>query len=133
MTLRDYKHFSQHGGVTIKMIPPEQESDEIIDQLSLFIGNKFDSVKGVIEAIKTNMKSGKSFSLNLRNASQPVIDDILHLCMSLYNAALITAYHYQNSTIYQLHITPSNNPRALHFFSGQWLERFIKKSSSFNS
>lgn len=113
-------------GVTIKMIPPEQESDEIIDQLSLFIGNKFESVKGVIEAIKTNMKSGKSFSLNLRNASQPVIDDILHLCMSLYNAALITAYHYQNSTIYQLHITPSNNPRALHFFSGQWLERFVK-------
>lgn len=44
------------------MIPPEQESDEIIDQLSLFIGNKFESVKGVIEAIKTNMKSGKSFS-----------------------------------------------------------------------
>lgn len=121
--LRD---FLTSRGISIKTIPPEQESDETLDKIALFIGNRLESVKGVLDSIRANMNAGRPFSLSLRNESQQTVADTTNLCTNLYNIAFLTAYRYQKSPAYQLYATPSTSPKALNFFSGQWLERFVK-------
>lgn len=118
--------FLSSKGISIKNIPPEQESDQVLDKIALFIGNKFGSVRMVLDAIKANMNFGKPFHLNLRNEPQKLIADITQLCTILHNVAFLTSYHYHKSPSFQLYATPSTSPRALNFFSGQWLERFVK-------
>lgn len=118
--------FLTSRGISIKTISPEQESDEILDKMALFIGNRLESVKGLLDSIKTNMNDGRPFSLNLRNESQQTVADTTNLCTNLYNIAFLTAYRYQKSPAFQLYATPSTSPRALNFYSGQWLERFVK-------
>ncbi len=120
------KDFLASRGISIKTIPPERESDETLDKIALFIGNRLESVKGVLDYIKANMNTGRSFSVNLRNKSQQAISDTTNLCTNLYNIAFLTEYRYQKSPYYQLYATPSTSPRALNFYSGQWLERFVK-------
>lgn len=113
-------------GISIKTIPQEQESDDVLDKIAVFIGDRFASVQVLLDAIKTNMNAGKTFSLNLKNASQQAISDITQLCTTLHNIAFLTNYRYQKSPAYQLYATPSTSPNALNFYSGQWLERFVK-------
>ncbi len=120
------RNFLTSRGISIKTIHPEQESDETLDKIALFIGNRFESVKRVLDSIKANMNVGRPFSLNLRNESQQTVADTTNLCTNLYNIAFLTAYRYQKSPAYQLYATPSTSPRALNFYSGQWLERFVK-------
>jgi len=120
------RNFLASRGISIKTIPHEQESDETLDKIALFIGNRLESVKSVLDSIKANMNVGRPFSLNLRNESQQTVADTTNLCTNLYNIAFLTAYYYQKSPAYQLYATPSTSPRALNFYSGQWLERFIK-------
>ena len=120
------RNFLASRGISIKTIHPEQESDETLDKIALFIGNRFESVKRVLDSIKANMNVGRPFSLNLRNESQQTVADTTNLCTNLYNIAFLTAYRYQKSPAYQLYATPSTSPRALNFYSGQWLERFVK-------
>lgn len=72
------------------------------------------------------MNTGRSFNLNLRNESQQTVADTTNLCTNLHKLAFLTEYHYQKSPAFQLHATPSTIPRALNFYSGQWLERFVK-------
>ena len=120
------QNFLSSRGISIKTIPPGQESDETLDRIALFIGSRLEAVKGVLDSIKANMSTGRAFSLNLRNESQQSRSDATNLCTNLYNLAFLTAYHYQKSPTYQLYATPSTAPRAQNFFSGQWLERFVK-------
>ena len=98
----------------------------LLDKIALFIGNRLESVNDVLDSIKANMSAGRPFSLNLRNSSQQAVSDITGLCTKLYNIAFLTAYRYKRSPYYQLKATSSISPHALNFFSGQWLERFIK-------
>ena len=120
------QNFLSSRGISIKTIPPDQESDETLDKIALFIGSRLESVKGVLDSIKANMNAGRAFSLNLRNESQQAVADTTNLCTNLYNLAFLTAYRYQKSPAYQLYATPSTAHRALNFYSGQWLERFVK-------
>ena len=120
------REFLTARGISIKTIPPEQESDETLDKVALFIGNRLESVKGVLDSIRANMNAGRPFSLSLRNEPQQTVADTTNLCTNLYNIAFLTAYRYQKSPVYQLYATPSTSPKALNFFSGQWLERFVK-------
>ncbi len=118
--------FLANRGITIKTIAPEQESDEILDKLAVFIGSRFSSVKSVLDIIKSNMNAGKPFKLSIKDLSQTAIADCTLLCTNLYSIALLTSYFYQKSPIYLIHAIPNTSPKALNFFSGQWLERFVK-------
>ena len=120
------RRFLASRGISIKTLSSEQESDETLDKIALFLGNRLESVAAVLDSIKANMNAGRAFTLSLRNESQQTVADTTNLCTSLYNIAFLTAYRYQKSPTYQLYATPSTSPRALNFYSGQWLERFVK-------
>jgi len=120
------KEFLAVRNITLKSLQAESASDEILDKLALFIGKRFETVRTILDLIKSNMNSGIGFGLNLKNMSQQSVADITNLCTNLYSIAFLTAYRYQKSPSFQLYATPSTSPRALNFFSGQWLERFVK-------
>ncbi len=120
------QHFLSSRGITIKSIPPKQEIDETLDKIAVFMGNKLDSIKGVLEHIKKTMSTGRSFTINFKNEPQQTIADTTNLCTNLYKIAFLTTYRYQKSPAYILFAVPSTMPRALNFYSGQWLERFVK-------
>lgn len=118
--------FLASRNIAIKTLPAEQESDETLDKLAVMIGDKLESVSLLLDAIKANMSAGRAFSLHLKDLPQQSIADITNLSSNLYAIAFLTAYRYYKSPAYQLNATPSTAPKAQNFFSGQWLERFVK-------
>lgn len=114
-------------GIGIKHIPPEREYDEVLDRLALFIGNRYDTVRRVYDAIKGSMNTGRLVRLDLRNAAQREIADTCQLCTQLHEIAFLEEYKYFRSPRFELLAKPSRNPKALNFFSGQWLERYAHK------
>lgn len=111
--------------IAVKNILGGHENNETLDRIALFIGTRYNSVKLILDTIKANMSAGRPFTLSLRNEPQQVIADTTQLCNTLYNIAFLTEYRYQKSPTRQLYATPSTSPRALNFYAGQWLERYV--------
>ena len=112
--------------VSIKYIPPEKEADEILDKISIFMGNRYSLIKPFYEQIKYNMNSGGSFRMDLRNKTQEEVSTICQLATMLHEIAFLEEYNYLKSPRFLLFARPSRIPKALNFFSGKWLESFVK-------
>lgn len=122
----DIENFLLQKGIIIKTRKNEDSSDEILDRISLFMGSRYSLIKKVYEPIKRVLNKGKSIELNLKNSTQLAISSICHLCSSLHEIAFLEEYKYSKSPNYQLYLKPSSQPKVINFFTGQWLERFIK-------
>ncbi|MCS6886388.1 MAG: hypothetical protein RMM17_06780 [Acidobacteriota bacterium] len=118
--------FLEARGFQIKTIPPEQEGDSTLDRIATFMGERFGSIAELLDNIKSCMNQGSSFTLNLKNYKPQAISDVTNLCVTLYNIAFLTEYNYKNSPLFTLYAVPSTSPKALNFFAGKWLERYIK-------
>jgi hypothetical protein len=112
--------------VIIKYIPPEEEADEILDKISIFMGNRYSLIKPFYEQIKYNMNSGGSIRMDLRNKTQEEVSAICQLATMLHEIAFLEEYNYLKSPRFLLFARPSRIPKALNFFSGKWLENFVK-------
>lgn len=112
--------------IKLKTYKIEEEIDNVLDNIALFIGNKYDKIKKVYNLIKANLVSGNSFKLDLKNATQEEITYSCQLCHSLHEIAFLSEYKYFKSPQYLLYARPNRIPTAINFLSGQWLERFVK-------
>jgi len=112
--------------VSIKYIPSEEEADEILDKISIFMGNRYSLIKPFYEQIKYNMNSGGSIRMDLRNKTQEEVSTICQLATMLHEIAFLEEYNYLKSPRFLLFARPSRIPKALNFFSGKWLESFVK-------
>jgi hypothetical protein len=112
-------------GIKIKTLPEKNESDHIINQLSVFLGDRYDSLKILYGKIKRNMQRGGSFFLDLKNEPQKVIADMTQFSTNLHRIAFLEQYSYQKSPHFMLRAKTTDLPKAQNFFSGQWLERFV--------
>lgn len=119
--------FLSSRNIIVKRVPPAQEIDATLDGIANFMGNNYASIRHILPSIKRHMNEGKSFSMSLKKFPQKVVSDITNLCDRLNKIAFFTHYRYVPSPAYALQATPSTAPKALNFYSGQWLERFIKK------
>lgn len=115
--------------IEIKYIPPEDEADEILDNISIFMGNRFNLIKPFLEQLKAQMNLGGTIKMNLKNKSQEEISSICQLCTRLYEIAFLEEYTYLKSPRYLLFARPNRIPKVLNFFSGEWLERFIRSQA----
>jgi hypothetical protein len=122
----ELQDFLKTRGIQIKSIPPRQECDDILDRLAMFMGNRYSSIEKLYARIKSNMDRGYSFTINLKNLPQEQIANICQLATRLHDLTFLEEYRYQKSPHFILSAKPSRNPKALSFFSGQWLERFVK-------
>jgi len=118
------KNFLESKGINIKRMPPESEADEVINDLSNFLGRDYNSLSELLAVIKKKMQQGQPFSLSLRNYTQDDISKTCQFCKKLHQVAFLEEYRYFKSPRFLITAKPSRLPKAINFFSGQWLERF---------
>ncbi|MBM3737372.1 MAG: hypothetical protein FJW39_16445 [Acidobacteria bacterium] len=113
-------------GVKVRTVPPEIAENDLLDKLALFMGSKLDSIRRVYDLIRSNMSDARPIRLSLAGEPQLTVAATTNFCTNAYKLAYLTNYRYQKAPAFQLYLTPSNDPKALNFFSGQWLERFVR-------
>lgn len=110
--------------IQIKVIPPEDAADDIIDSLSLFLGERYEALSGLLTKIKRAMQSGMPITESLKNRAQQDVASIRQFCTRLHEVAFLEQYwHSRSQNLIKAKITTL--PKAQRFFDGQWLERFI--------
>jgi hypothetical protein len=112
-------------GIRITQVPAEDSADKVIDSLSLYLGEHYDALSGLLDKIKRAMQNGLPIMESLKNRSQHDINSACQFCTRLHEVAFLEQYQYFRSPTYLIKAKPSTLPRAQRFFSGQWLERFL--------
>ncbi len=117
--------FLESRGIRIKVVPPEDAADQIIDSLSLYLGERYDALSVILAKIKRAMQSGMSITESLKGRSQHDISSACQFCTRLHEVAFLEQYQYFRSPTYLIKAKTTSLPKAQRFFGGQWLERFI--------
>ncbi|MFN3362258.1 MAG: hypothetical protein ACK421_12675 [Pseudanabaenaceae cyanobacterium] len=122
--------FLGRRNIAIKHIPPinhtTTDKDIVLDDIALFMGDKYPAIQKLYDRIKSSMNLGHSVCLNLQNEPQAHISAMCQMSQFLYEIAFLEEYRYQKSPKYILSVKPSRIPEALNFFAGRWLERYMK-------
>lgn len=122
----EIEEFLNSKNIKIKSIKDEDEEDEILDKIALFMGNRYSHIKNLYQHIKRTLNTGKSFTLNLKNYKQEEIASITQLCNNLHEIAFLEEYKYHKSPQYILNAKVNRIPKAINFLTGGWLEHYIK-------
>jgi hypothetical protein len=117
--------FLNSKGILIKVLQPEDPSDQIIDSLSIFLGERYNALSSVLLKIKRAMQMGLPITESLKDCSQVDVSSVCQFCTRLHEIAFLEQYQYQRSPTYLIRAKTTTLPRAQRFFGGQWLERFI--------
>jgi len=117
--------FLDSKGIQIRQVPAEDSADQVIDSLSLYLGEHYDALSGLLGKIKRAMQNGLPIMESLKNRSQQDINSACQFCTRLHEVAFLEQYQYFRSPTYLIKAKPTTLPRAQRFFSGQWLERFL--------
>jgi len=117
--------FLADRGIRIKTIPEVDAADEIIDSLSLFLGERYDALSSLLAKIKRAMQTGRAITESLKGRSQEEMSSACQFCNRLYQIAFLEQYRYFRSPTYLIKAKTTTLPKAQRFFGGQWLERFI--------
>ena len=89
------------------------------------MGSQYSLIKRFYGMIKSNMNSGNSFSIDLRDESQQVISTTCQVATELYKIGFLEEYRYSRAPKCLL-ARASRSSEALNFLSGNWLERYVR-------
>lgn len=106
-------------------VPPADPADAVIDSLSLFLGERYEALSGILAKIKRAMPEGLTISESLRDRPQQDVSSACQFCTRLHEVAFLEQYHYLRSPTYLITAKTTTLPRAQRFFGGQWLERYV--------
>jgi len=112
-------------GIRIKVRPADDAADHVIDSLSLYLGERYDALSGLLGKIKRAMQNGAPISESLKGRPQQDVNSACQFCTLLHDVAFLEQYQYLRSPTYLIKAKTTTLPKAQRFFSGQWLERFI--------
>lgn len=118
--------FLADKNIQVKTFQTDEEIDDVLDNIALFMGNRYNRIKKVYNAIKSKLNTGTGFRIDLKNATQEEVSYSCQLCNSLHQIAFLSDYKYFKSPQFVINGRPNRIPTAINFFTGQWLERFIK-------
>jgi|LDZT01.1.fsa_nt_gi hypothetical protein len=118
--------FLADKNIQVKTFQINEEIDDVLDNIALFMGNRYNRIKKVYNTIKSKLNTGTTFRLDLKNATQEEVSYSCQLCNSLHQIAFLSEYKYFKSPQFVINGRPNRIPTAIKFFTGQWLERFIK-------
>ncbi len=116
--------FFARNGMVVNSTSSEQKIDPKLQTIANLMGNHYQVIKKLHESIKINLSSGKEFTLELNDDSGQKIGTITQLCSQLHQLKFLEEYHYEKRI---LKAKPSQNPKAINFLSGQWLELYLRK------
>lgn len=117
--------FLDKRGIRIKTVPPADPADAVIDSLSLFLGERYEALSGILAKIKRAMQAGLRITESLRGRPQQDVSSVCQFCTRLHELAFLEQYQYLRSPAYLIRAKTTTLPAAQRFFAGQWLERFI--------
>jgi hypothetical protein len=123
----EIEEFLRTRNIQIKTLPPEQESNEVLSGIAIFMGNRYSLIQKFHERMKSSINNGIAFTINLRDDSQEKVSSICQLATRLHEIAFLEEYRYQKSPAFILRARPSKNSKVNRFISGQWLELFVKE------
>jgi hypothetical protein len=117
--------FLASKGIVIKVKKAKDAADAIIDNLSLFLGERYHALQNILMKIKRSMQTGALITENISRLPQEDISSVCQFCSRLHEIAFLEEYEYLRSPRYLIHAKTTMLPKAQMFFSGQWLERFV--------
>lgn len=118
--------FLRARGISIRTVPTRTPADDPLDSTAVFLGERYAALRPVLSEIKRTMAQGKSWSHSLKGRPSEAISSSCQFCSTLHDLALLTSYTYHRSPRFVLHATTSSAPMAQNFFSGGWLERYVR-------
>lgn len=104
----------------------EFEFDETLDNIALYMGDKFQSLKKTVDALKKSSSGLYPIKLYLKDGSTDEISFSCQLFSNLFKLALLSDYKYLKSASILTATVNRDNSHAINFFNGFWLERYIK-------
>jgi hypothetical protein len=117
--------FLNSRGIQIKARPADDAADQVIDSLSLYLGERYDALSGLLGKIKRAMQTGMPITESLKGRPQQDVSSACQFCTRLHEVAFLEQYQYFRSPTYIIKAKTTTLPKAQRFFGGQWLERFI--------
>ncbi|MBC7251281.1 MAG: hypothetical protein H5T62_13460 [Anaerolineae bacterium] len=110
--------------ITVKNYKQEETADAVFDQLAVFLGERFASLKRLHDQIRRHLSTGGSFTLNLESSGPEEIANTTQFCTWLHQYAFLSSYRYNrySKTIYA---APQRIGKVINFFTGGWFERFV--------
>jgi len=111
--------------IQIKSRPPSDPADEVIDSLSLYLGEHYDALASLLRKIKRAMQTGARITECLKGRTQQEVGAVCQFCTRLQEVAFLEQYQYFKSPDFRICAKTTTLPRAQRFFGGQWLERYI--------
>lgn len=118
----------EEKGISVKTYVDREEENTSLDNISKFMGTRYNDIKKVYETMKRFLNRPHGFTLDLKNSTQNEITASCQLCTDLYNIAFLSDYRYDKSPKFFIHVTPNKIPIAINFLTGHWLEIFIRKT-----
>lgn len=110
--------------ITVRSYKQYDGTDNILNELSLFLGERFRTLANLHNVIRKSLSSGIGFSLNLSSKSPIEIANATQFCSKLSHYALLATYRYNRYTK-TIHAAPQRNGKVINFFNGGWFERYI--------
>jgi hypothetical protein len=111
-------------GIAVRNYREQSAADTILDQVAVFLGERFERLSRVHDSIRRSLSTGSSFTLNLSGVSQAEIADTTQFCTMLKSYALLSSYKYDKHTK-TIYAVPQRIGRVINFFTGGWFERFV--------
>ncbi|MFS8970560.1 hypothetical protein [Synechococcus sp. 'PEA 65AY6A-5F PE A'] len=106
-----------------------EKKEEKLDRIADLMGRKYSLIKRFYGMIKSNMNSGDSFSINLRDEPKQVIGTTCQVATELRQIEFLEEYRYYKASK-RLEARASRSPEAQNFLSGNWLERYVRNRLS---
>lgn len=101
--------------IQVKNFQTDEETDDVLDNIALFMGNRYNKIKKVYNSIKSRLNLGASFRLDLKNATQEEVSYSCQLCNSLHQIAFLSEYKYFKTPQFIIYAKPNGIPVAINF------------------
>lgn len=120
------EEFLEKRGICIKFVPKiNSEINDVLYNLSSFIGNNYSKISSVYKAIKSKLSTGESVRIDMRNFTQEEITYSCQFCHNLYELTFLNYYKYLKSPKFQIIAAPNRIPLVINFLTGHWLESYV--------
>lgn len=117
-------------GLKIKSFAVVEENPSTLNKLALLMGKHYQYIRPVYKQIKKTLSSGEPFSISLKGLPQEQIAYITNWCTELHRLALLQDYKYYRSPYFVLRAKVNRTPEIINFFTGGWLEIFVRETIS---
>lgn len=114
----------QQLNINITSSHQPSDQDEVINKLANIIGNNYQYLSRLHQAIVKSIGDKSNFHLNLYNSTQLEISNATQLCNQLQSRSFLSSYHY-NKNNKQISGKVDQKGDIINFFNGIWFERFI--------